>query len=518
MAPRIIVSADDLGLTRGVTDSILEAFDRGALTSASILPNGNAVEYALGECAKRGRLRLAAHLNLTEGEPLSDPKDIPLLLDARGKFKYSPISLYLHYLVRKPSGKARFREEVRRELRAQWDRVRAGAPVASVDGHQHVHMIPCIFDAICELPGMTSVRVPIEPFYYVRGNLKRYVGLHALSRIAFKYLGARNRRHAAAQNIETTDYVLGFLFSGDMRYENVAAGLRAVRARSAQVVELIFHPGRARDDELQGDALAGFEPAWHMAPERDRERELLMSERFEELLLKTDAAPANWLEFWNAEQSVYVSQRHRDANYARIAADLLAIEPHGTGRTLLDYGCGEALATPRFCEAGFRVALFDPAPLMQKKAGRFASQEVTLYTDASLIPAASADIILIVSVLQYLSKDELKSLLPRLRRLLAPGGVLYVADVVPPHASVLADARSLLAAGARNGFFFAALFGLVRTFFSEYRRVRERVGFTTWGEEEIIREFSAAGCAAERLPHNIGFNPYRMTFKVRISL
>lgn len=281
---QLLISADDFGLCRGVTDSILETFDNGALTSTSILANGEAVEYALGEYGKRKeKLRLAVHLNLTEGPPLSDPGGIPLLVDAGGRFRHSPASLMFSYLFAGSARKAQWRNQVRSELTAQWRYIQARASTASADGHQHVHMIPFVFDIVAALPGITYIRIPAEPLYFVRGYAGVYISIHALARILFLFLGRRNRAYAAARKVGTTDYVLGFLFAGRMSYENVAAGLFALRGK-ADTVELIFHPGSAGPGELRQWGSTRFDKAWHYALARVREKDLLMSGQFRQLL------------------------------------------------------------------------------------------------------------------------------------------------------------------------------------------------------------------------------------------
>src|SRR3989344_3721426 len=72
MIRSVTVCADDFGLSRGITDSILQTVDEGPVTQVSVIPNGEAVEYALAEYRRRSdRLALAVHVNLTEGKPLS---------------------------------------------------------------------------------------------------------------------------------------------------------------------------------------------------------------------------------------------------------------------------------------------------------------------------------------------------------------------------------------------------------------------------------------------------------------
>src|SRR3989344_8281959 len=111
------IAADDFGLTRGITDTILETVDAGSVTRVSVIPNGEAVEYAIEEYKKRSeRLTLAVHLNLTEGRALSDKKDIPLLVDGAGNFKYGIAGLWVAYLTAGGKARSRIREQIREEI------------------------------------------------------------------------------------------------------------------------------------------------------------------------------------------------------------------------------------------------------------------------------------------------------------------------------------------------------------------------------------------------------------------
>ncbi|MFA6519686.1 MAG: ChbG/HpnK family deacetylase [Candidatus Paceibacterota bacterium] len=285
-----IVSADDLGLTERVTDSILETFDRGAITSTSILANGEATDYALQEYQKRhDGLTLAVHLNLTEGKALLDPKEIPHLVDAHGMFKNSSTSLLLTYLFSSSSRRTELREQVSRELSAQWQRIRAEVAVDAANGHQHVHMIPFVFDIVSALPGIRYIRITTEPFYYARGNVRTYIGMHALTRYAFLFLGHRNRAYAAARGIRTNDYLLGFLFSGHMTVDNIAAGFSTLQKYRAGTVELVFHPGVAERSEFNRNHANS---AWYLSSARTAEKALLMSEQFRVILDKAMHASA----------------------------------------------------------------------------------------------------------------------------------------------------------------------------------------------------------------------------------
>lgn len=230
------------------------------------------------------------------------------------------------------------------------------------------------------------------------------------------------------------------------------------------------------------------------------------------------AAPS-WLAFWARPHRIYVNERHLEAHYRRIGDDLLRLLRPRAAPVVLDYGCGDALAAPRLAAAGARLLLYDAAPeVLARVATRFAGDPriaVLSTEDWRALPAASVDVVVVNSVIQYLSAAELDDLLARSRRLLAGGGEAIFADIVPRAAGLVDDVRALLAAARAHGFLGAALAGLARTFFSDYRRLRRAVGLRAFAEAEFEDLLARHGLRAERLPANVGFHSKRMTFRAR---
>jgi hypothetical protein len=80
---------------------------------------------------------------------------------------------------------------------------------------------------------------------------------------------------------------------------------------------------------------------------------------------------------------------------------------------------------------------------------------------------------------------------------------------------MVADVKTLLGAGMRHGFLFAAFGSLAHTFFSGYRKLRQRLGLTVYTPEQVIEVLNASGFDAARVQKNIGFSKHRMTFDAR---
>ena len=228
---------------------------------------------------------------------------------------------------------------------------------------------------------------------------------------------------------------------------------------------------------------------------------------------------SDWVSFYDFKHSViYVNARHRDVHYRTIAQDIRTYVPSPAAR-VLDYGCGEATSAEKVAEAASALVLVEAAPNVRAAlAARYAEHPkiaVIGADEATTLPPASFDLIVLHSVAQYLSAAELARLLTLFRRLIKPGGLLILGDVVPPEWAAPAAAFALLRFAAENGFFWAAVGGLLRIFVSDYLRLKKTVGLSHYSEAAALEKLAAAGFAAERAPRNIGHNPWRMTFLAR---
>jgi SAM-dependent methyltransferase len=227
---------------------------------------------------------------------------------------------------------------------------------------------------------------------------------------------------------------------------------------------------------------------------------------------------SDWLAFWDKPQSIYVNARHKDVHYRLIAEELAALVPSRTAR-VLDYGCGEALHADLVAASAGELLLCDGAPSVRGAiSARFAGNakiHALAPEGVERLPDHCVDFIALHSVAQYLTAERTQSLLQLFHRLLQPTGILLVSDVIPPQVTASTDAAALLRFGAANGFLFAAVGGLARTAFSDYRRLRARFGLTHYSEAAMIEKLTAAGFAPQRAPKNIGHNQARMAFTAR---
>jgi SAM-dependent methyltransferase len=230
---------------------------------------------------------------------------------------------------------------------------------------------------------------------------------------------------------------------------------------------------------------------------------------------------SDWISFYDFKHSViYVNARHRDVHYRKIAEDIRAYVPSPSAQ-VLDYGCGEANSADLVAAAGGHLTLVEAAPNVRASlSARYTGNaKISVLTpdEASARAPGTFDLIVMHSVAQYLTSAELDGLLATFRRLLKTDGLLILGDVVPPKLSAPAAALTLLRIGAENGFFWAAVGGLIRIFVSDYFRLKKTHGLSHYTKDAMQERLATAGFAAQRSPRNIGHNQWRMTFLAKVK-
>jgi SAM-dependent methyltransferase len=228
----------------------------------------------------------------------------------------------------------------------------------------------------------------------------------------------------------------------------------------------------------------------------------------------------NWRDYWNQDTPIYSGERHKLLHYRLVANDIIEFIPSGDA-AVLDYGCGEALFADKVAARCAKLYLSDAASLVRDRLNeRFGKNEniaVLAPDEVADLADGSLDLIVVNSLLQYLSLDELRGLLKLWRSKLKSGGRLVVADVIPPDLGPITDAKALLSFAWQGGFLKSAVLGLARTAFSDYRKIREDIGLAQYSGDEMLDILSDAGFTPERAERNLGHNPARMTFIGRVD-
>ncbi len=242
---RLIVNADDFGLTEKVNQAIVEGHERGIITSASLMANGLAFDSAVALARAQPKLGVGVHLNLTEGSPVSGPSSIPSLVDGSGAFYGGPLAVATKIMQRK-IGLA----DVERELRAQIEKVLvAGVRASHLDGHKHIHLLPPVFDLVIKLAReyrIPCLRCPVECrvdlIHLVRRNSSAWLAVlkqHALA-WALSALASSQKRKLERAGLAWTTHFYGITHTGFLDAESLAEILRRLPNGTS---EIMCHPG-----------------------------------------------------------------------------------------------------------------------------------------------------------------------------------------------------------------------------------------------------------------------------------
>lgn len=207
---QLIVTADDVGLDRGMTEGAIRAHREGIVTACSVVANGREFDDAIARLRDVPTLAAGVHLALVEERSLTG---------LRMPRKYTSfVPLYLARLIPIAA--------IERELRAQIERVLAtGLRVTHLNGHQHLHMLPRVFAVVARLA--REYEIPYVRIVDDRGGTSRSLAMSALSALGRR---ARNPRF-------TNDRTVGVAIAGHL--DDVVPLLDHVEG----VTELVTHPG-----------------------------------------------------------------------------------------------------------------------------------------------------------------------------------------------------------------------------------------------------------------------------------
>lgn len=237
MPPRLIINADDFGLTPGINRAIIELHHAGTVSSATLMATGPAFADAVTLALVNPTLGVGCHILLVDGTPVSPPETIPTLLGPDRQHFHPSLSTFARDLIL-----GRIDEtEIEREALAQIQKLqRSGVDVTHLDTHKHTHIFPKVARPLLRLvnqTSITSIRNPFEPAplcVSLDPPFIRRAQLAALNRFqpAFDRLAAHTL---------TTDGTLGIAATGNL----TAPTLQRLLASLPQdgTYELCCHPG-----------------------------------------------------------------------------------------------------------------------------------------------------------------------------------------------------------------------------------------------------------------------------------
>lgn len=235
MTRRLIVTADDFGLSVEVNEAVEEAHRNGILTQASLMVAGPAADDAIRRMKRMPDLGVGLHLALHGAPAEAAVEDIPALVTSRGTLSERSVAIGAA-LALSPA----LRRQARREIAAQFDAFRcAGLAVRHLDGHWHCHQHPWILRLAIELGqplGLRTMRIPYEP---VRPAGDRPFAGRLLHAASHWPLARYMRRCVHAGGLTANDWFFGKNDAGHMTRDLLH---RLIASLPPGVSEIGLHP------------------------------------------------------------------------------------------------------------------------------------------------------------------------------------------------------------------------------------------------------------------------------------
>jgi len=143
---RLVVNADDFGLSPSVNEAVIRAHGEGILTTASLMVNERGFDEAVKLAKENPQLGVGLHLTLLMGHSALPPEKISGLVNAHCEFSDRPVATGFRYFFQRD-----LREQLRAEIHAQFEKFHAtGLPLDHVNGHLHLHLHPVVFQILME--------------------------------------------------------------------------------------------------------------------------------------------------------------------------------------------------------------------------------------------------------------------------------------------------------------------------------------------------------------------------------
>lgn len=171
---KIIINADDFGLTEGQNQGIIEAYQNGVVTSTTIMMNASATDHAVALAKENPGLGVGVHFVMDVNQPITDPTLVPSLVTAEGNFKRFDLSKPIDVNP----------QEVELELIAQIEKALSrGLTIDHLDSHHHIHLHPEVFESFVKVAH--SYQWPIR--FDFNGNQPFYLDLLKHYKVPYVY-------------------------------------------------------------------------------------------------------------------------------------------------------------------------------------------------------------------------------------------------------------------------------------------------------------------------------------------
>ena len=239
---RVIVTADDFGISTPVNEAIEDAYRHGILTTTCLMVGAPAADDAVRRAKQIPQMGVGLHIVIVCGRPILAASQVPDLVDASGSFDTNLFRAGVRYFFL-----PHVRRQLAREIRAQFEAfAKTGLSLDHVNAHNHLHIHPTVFSMILRIGkdyGLRAIRIPFEPPppQCKVSMAEHFVGMWI----------SLMRRRAARYEIRVNDRMYGLRDTGRMNLERLKLILESL---PDGVSEVVCHPATRRGPEIEDAA------------------------------------------------------------------------------------------------------------------------------------------------------------------------------------------------------------------------------------------------------------------------
>ena len=283
---KLTIHADDFGISKVHSNTILACIEHGAINSVSIIVTTDVDRDDIAAISSYGKnVALRLHVNLVEGKPLLLSTESPLV-DDNGEFKYNFAGLLIKYYTSPAKTRIRMKNDLRSEIIAQVEKYVSltGLEEIALDGHMHFHMLPFIFRIILSLSekyNITFIRMSGERLRLTTSDLRNYLSLNIIKVLVLNTFSFIDRRIPDYNNVSEQN-IVGILNTGRITLATIKLALR--RIPKGKNIEIIFHPAGVNDvSQIHWTSRKTFHK-FYTSDSRQSEMKLLQSDTLREVI------------------------------------------------------------------------------------------------------------------------------------------------------------------------------------------------------------------------------------------
>ena len=238
---RVIITADDFGMSESINEAVERACREGILNTASLMVSGPAAADAVRRAKALPQLRVGLHVVVIEGASVR-PSAVKGLVNAAGDFPTDQFGVSMNYFFR-PSQRKQLRSEIRSQFSAF---MRTGLRLDHANAHKHMHMHPTVGKMLIQVGktfNLPAIRIPREP----TGPLAKAGTVVGVGGRLLNVWSTMLRDDARRAGIQVNDSLFGIAWSGHMTTDRL---LKLIPHLPAGLSEIYFHPATWRDARI----------------------------------------------------------------------------------------------------------------------------------------------------------------------------------------------------------------------------------------------------------------------------